>query len=453
MAKYKFALVGAGSRSFGPGTIKDLLLSRPLAEHELEIVLMDRVRKHLGENEAYARWAIRKLGRKAKVRTTTDLNSALDGASAVVSAIEVDRYLYWAQDFHVPRRYGFRQVYGENGGPGGIFHALRNMGPTVAIARAMEKKCPGAPLLNYTNPEPKLCEAVCRLTGTKIVGLCDGVFMGGGFLSEVLGKPVEDLDLAACGLNHITWFQKIRDRRTGEDLYPRLKEIVNATDPLADWHELALPRILLIRFGLWPAPAPNHYGEYLGWAHDFVAYQAQYYYDPMEGQPWETGKIPEFVYSLSYTDLKRPMGGKKAKAAKGEPERKKRALVREKHTLAAAVIEGLVCGETIEMPGVNVPNCGAIPNLADDTVVEVPATVDASGVHPHRMEPLPEGIAAILRLTASIHVLLVEAFAEKSKNKLVQALLLDPTCPSYRAAAELADEMLRLQRGLLPPLK
>lgn len=453
MAGLKITLVGAGSRSFGPGTIKDLLLSKPLAKHELEIVLMDKVREHLADNEAYAKWAIGKTGRKAKVSTTTDLDAALDGAAAAVSAIEVNRYLYWAQDFHVPRRYGFRQVYGENGGPGGIFHALRNMGPTVEIARAMEKRCPKAPLLNYTNPEPRVCEAVSRLTATKVYGLCDGVFMGAGFLSGVLGKPEADLDLAACGLNHITWFQKIRDRKTGEDLYPRLREIVNATDPLADWHELALPRILLNRFGLWPAPAPNHYGEYLGWAHDFVAHQVQYYYDPMDGQPWDTGKIPEFVYSLSYTDLKRPLGGAKGKAASGEPERTTKELEPSEHTLATAMIEGLICGEKIEMPGVNVPNRGAIPNLADDTVVEVPATVDESGVHPHRMEPLPEGIAAILRLQASIHKLLVEAYAENSKNKLVQALLLDPTCPSYRAAVELADEMLGLQRDLLPALR
>ena len=80
-------------------------------------------------------------------------------------AIELDRYFYWAQDFHIPRTFGFRQIYGENGGPGGLFHALRNMGPCVDVARAMEEHCPDAWLLNYTNPLTKLCEAQSRLSG------------------------------------------------------------------------------------------------------------------------------------------------------------------------------------------------------------------------------------------------------------------------------------------------
>lgn len=170
--------IGAGSRSFGPGTVRDVLLSEPLAEIGVELALMDIVEEHLRDSEQYARFAAEKLGHLAKISATTDLDTALARADFVVKVIEVDRYLYWSQDFHIPRRYGFRQVYGENGGPGGLFHALRNMGPTVEIARAMERLCPDALLLNYTNPEHKLCEAVSRLTDIQTVGLCHGVFMG-----------------------------------------------------------------------------------------------------------------------------------------------------------------------------------------------------------------------------------------------------------------------------------
>ena len=85
--------------------------------------------------------------------TTTELEAAVDGADFVTTAMEVDRYLYWSQDFHVPRKHGFRQVFGENGGPGGLFHALRNFTPMLVIARAMERHCTNALLLNFTNPE------------------------------------------------------------------------------------------------------------------------------------------------------------------------------------------------------------------------------------------------------------------------------------------------------------
>ena len=95
-------------------------------------------------------------GISGRVTTTTDLEEALQGAHAVITAIEVDRLFYWSQDYHIPRKYGFHQVFGENGEIGGIFHALRNIPPMLAIANAMARLCPEAVLLNFSNPEHKL---------------------------------------------------------------------------------------------------------------------------------------------------------------------------------------------------------------------------------------------------------------------------------------------------------
>ena len=116
-------------------------------------------------------------------------------------------------------------------------------------------------------------------------------------------------------------------------------------------------------------------------------------------------------------------------------------------------MEAVGCGMRRHLAAVNVPNRGAIPNLPDDMVVEVPAPGDADGVHPCAMEPLPEPIAAMMRLQGSIHKLLVEAFAERSRAKLLQAILLEPTVNSYRRAVVMMDELLRLQRDILPELR
>ena len=436
--KVKIALIGAGSGSF----------SEPLRECKLELALMDIVPEHLDDSAGYARWAKEQLDHDASITATTDLREALDGADFAVAAIEVDRYLYWSQDFHVPRKHGFRQVFGENGGPGGIFHALRNMGPMVEIARTMEELCPQAVLLNFTNPEHKLCEAVTRLTSIQAVGLCHGYFMGLHQIAGLLGMDAGDLDCVACGINHFTWFQQVRDRRTGEDLYPRLRQAECGGDWLADWHEMALARVLFRRFGLWPSPAPNHYGEYIRWADEFVASELQYFYDPADGHPWETGEIPEFVYSLTGNPHERPWrpeegGGRDPREAPLEPSAE----------LAAPIMESLACGVAHDLPAVNVPNRGAIPNLPDDMVVEVPAVADADGLCACQCEPLPEAIAALLRIQGSIHELIVAAFAERSKAELIQAVLLDPTVDGYRRAVEMVDEMLRLQSGILPPLE
>lgn len=445
MDRLKIALIGAGSRSFGPATIRDVLLSDVLADRGVRLVLMDIDAERLPEMEAYARTVDREIGRGAAIEATTDLERALDGADFVVKAIDFRRFFYWAQDWHIARKHGFKQIFGENGGPGSLFHALRNMGPTVQIARAMERLCPGAPLLSYTNPEHKLCEAVSRLTKVQAVGLCHGVFMGMHQVARLLERNVEDLDMAACGINHFTWFQYIRDRRTGEDLYPELREAERAADPLHDWHEIGLGRILLRRFGLWPSPGANHYGEYIRWADEFYCSELQFYSDPAEGYPWQGGEQPEWLYSLSSNPTARPPRKEAA-----PPERLEDAPLRPSGELAAPIMEALACGVARRLEAVNVPNRGTIPNLPDDMVVEAPADADREGLHPVAMQPLPEAIAAMLRLQGSIHQILVEAFAEGSKEKLLQAVLLEPTVDSYRRAVEFVDEMLRLQEDVLP---
>ncbi|MCD6416459.1 MAG: alpha-galactosidase [Planctomycetes bacterium] len=447
MTDVKIAIVGAGSASFGPGTVRDVLLSEPLKERSVELALMDIADESLERAVEFARWLKEKLGHDAQISATTDLRTALDGADYVVAAIEVKRALYWSMDFHVPRWYGSSQVYGENGGPGGIFHALRNMGPMVRIAKTMEDVCPQGVLLNYTNPESKLCEAITRLSGIKAVGLCHGIHEGISHAARVLGMESEELEVKACGINHFTWFQEIKDKRTGEDLYPRLRQRDREGDLLSDWHNIGMDRILLRRFGLWPSPAPNHYGEYVRWASEFVCAEVQYFYDPADGHPWETGNIPHFIYSLGGEPTNCPLEGPTQK-----PSSPKEAPMKPTGELGVPIMEALTCGEKRRLPAINVPNQGTIPNLPEDMVVEAPAEADADGLRTVPCEPLPEGIAALLRVQGSIHKLLVEAFAEKSRDKLIQAVLLDPTIDSYRNAIAMVDEMLRLQADILPEL-
>lgn len=487
----KVVLVGAGSREFGPASIRDLLLSDPLCENGLDIVLMDLDASELPRMQRYAEAVAGRLGRSPRLSLTTRLTDALPGADAVVMAIELDRYFYWAQDFHIPRTFGFPQIYGENGGPGGLFHALRNMGPCVDVARAMEEHCPDAWLLNYTNPLTKLCEAQSRLTGVRVVGLCHGVFHGIEQMARILGVPTGQLDARASGINHFTWFESVHDRETGEDLYPRLKEREREAHLLHDWDEIALSRILFRVFGRFPSPGANHIGEYLGWAQEFLGSSVvQFFYDPVEGAPWETGEVPTWIYNLADhpTDMPAFPGGP---VPRMKPTREQRAAAAEARAaraeggpgnadgtsgraegefgndgglefpgpltpsgeLAVPLLEGILCGVETYLDAVNIPNRGHVPGLPDGSVVEVPARVDASGLHPREMQRLPEGILSLLRTQTSIHQLLVDAFARGSRQTLLQALMLDPTTHSYRAAVNFINEMFRVQGDVLPEME
>lgn len=453
----KITIIGAGSVSFSPPTIRDILLNERICSVPLELCLMDLLEAPVRLAAEYARAVAAKLGRSAKVSATTLLDEALRGADFVVVAIEKDRYYYWSQDFHIPRKYGSNQIYGENGGPGGTFHTLRNLPPMLEIARAMERICPDAWLLNYTNPEAKLVEAITKLTSIKTVGLCHGIFMGLEQLSELLQIPVDDLDTVACGLNHFGWFQSIRHKRTGEDLYPLLKQKERQADWLANWDEIAFSRILLRIYGLYPYPGANHIGEYIGWAAPFLAGQMmQYFHDPATEDPWTTRKIPEFVYSaanIREKPLFQPAAAAKPQSWFEERFDLKAEDLVPSHEVGVPIIESVAFDVPRELLAVNLPNRGNIPGLPDDMAVELPARVDGQGIHARRMEALPAAVTEMIRVQGAIHRLVIEAYVEGSRNKLLQAILMDPCTPPYSNAVHMINEMCEAQKELLPPLR
>ncbi|MEJ2336722.1 MAG: hypothetical protein P8Y26_13990 [Gemmatimonadales bacterium] len=454
--KLKIAIVGAGSREFGPATVADVLLSDPICERDLALTLMDLDASSVERTRSYAQACAEALDREVRVDATTALEDALRDTDYVILSIERRRYFYWAQDFHIPRKLGFRQIYGENGGPGGLFHALRGMGPCVEVARAMDRVCPEAWLLNYTNPLTKLCEQLARTSEVTTVGLCHGVFDGMKQIAAFLERPVDEIECEASGLNHFSWFTTIRDRATGADLYPELRDRERRAHWLTEWDQIALSRILFRTFGLYPSPGTNHIGEYIGWAEGFLASSSlQFFYDPAELDPWKDERVPPWIYNLEEQPTGVPLYHPVAEGRlrHGERETSNPKVPKPSGELAIPLIEGVSCGVPRLLDAVNIPNRGHLEGLPDGAVVEVPALADDRGLTPVAGSGLPEGVLALLRPQVSINRLLCEAFEEGSRDKLLQALLLDPTTPSYQNAVHLIDEMCELQEDVLPTLE
>ncbi|MCL2773506.1 MAG: hypothetical protein FWD71_09170 [Oscillospiraceae bacterium] len=457
--KIKFAFIGAGSISFCPATITDILKSKKFETVEnLEIYLMDILQEPLDLSCAYCREVAEFFGRKPVIRASTNLREAVEGADFVITAIEVERYHYWSQDFHIPRRFGFRQIYGENGGPGGMFHFLRNVGPMLEIARAMEKGCPDAWMLNYTNPEAKLVEAVAKLTNIKVVGLCHGEQMGMDQLSKFMEIPKDEFAAEIGGLNHFGWVTKVWRKSTGEDLYPLLREKERQIDWLAHWDEFALSRLMLRTYGFWPHPGANHIGEYIAWSDELLASaKIQYFYDPAELDPWKTKKTPEFVYSFSSNPTSRPLFSEVRQNA-GDPAYVQTFRLNGREPWGSGeygipIAEAIASDIPASIGAVNVLNHSYIPNVLDKMAVEVPAVVDGKGVHPKTISPLPTAVAAMISLQGTIHQLLIETYEEKSRRKLLQAMLLDPTISNYNNAVALINTMCEMQSEILPAMK
>ncbi|OZB96813.1 alpha-galactosidase [Paenibacillus sp. XY044] len=459
MKKMKIALIGAGSVSFALGALQDIVLSPRLKhEVELEIALMDINEDNVSRTYRYAKEMFDSFSHPASIWQTTNLEQALQDADFAIVAIEVDRYFYWSQDFHIPRRYGSKQIYGENGGPGSMFHTLRNLGPMLEIARTMEKVCPDAWFINYTNPEAKLVEAISKLTSIKIVGLCHGLDMGIHQLGEFLERKTEEIGIEGGGLNHFGFFTKIWDMKTGEDLYPLFREKESKANRLAQFDHIGLSRAMYHIYGYYPYPGTNHCGEYISYADDFYAgLSLQYRYNPIREQLWKEGsRTPEFVYAASGNSLDKGLFD----SVQSQESWAEQAYTFDKEKVSTSneyaipIIEAIFFDDEVQINSVNLPNNGAIRGLPDDMVVETQAIVNGQGIELKPMTvDLPTAVIGTIHIQGTIHKLLLEAFVEKSKTKLLQAILLDPSAPTYYQACAMIDEMCELQKEILPALE
>jgi alpha-galactosidase len=424
----RIVVIGAGSMSFGRGMIVDLLRAGELTGRNLELWLVDIDPDALERMRRFAELVRAHTGSDLAIHATTERTAALPGAAYVLTAVSVHRYELWEQDFRLPLSHGFRHPLGENGGPGALFHALRSLNLIMPICRDIERLCPDALLLNFTNPEARVLDAILHLTRVKAVGLCHGVFSAIAFISSYLGMPVEQLEVTSAGMNHFYVILKALDRQTGQDRFPELIARLQADDsfPPSVWKKF------IDIFGWLTYKSDDHIGEYVPFGAEFTGVRWPY---GLERRPVAQSQPgPEFDVQ-SYLDG-RPLD-ERALRLSGE--------------IAVPVICDLELDRRRRHDAVNVLNTeGYIANLPREAVVEVPAFCDGQGVHPIAVGPLPEGPAAFIRTQISIQRTLTEAYRTRSRTLLLQALLLDPVVNSIVEAEKLLDEMLELQRDFLP---
>ncbi len=444
MRSTKVVLIGAASASFGPRMIADAMLTPEFRGSTLVLVDIDAER--LEVMAAYARRLNEAIGAGLTIEHTPDRTKALPGAEFVITSIAVKRDELWKLDFHIPHKYGIKQVLGENGGPGGLSHSLRNIPIILDIARDIEKLAPGALLMNFSNPESRIGLALSRYTGVPFVGLCHGIGMAYDSIGRITGIPADDLKAIAAGLNHFVWVLDIRRKSTGEDVYPILREADKAYDP----SYYPLTRYMFRRYGLYPHPSDDHIGEYLPYAWEYCG---------LEGYDFEAadrGRERGWQGILRVARGEDPVPMPEAAGGSAEQDMlENRPRLKKSGEFAFPIIASVLANRHELIESVNIPNNGLIANLPDWAVVEVPAVVGADGVKGVRVGALPAGIAALLSTQAHVQDLVVEASVHGSRELALQALLADPvvgaaaTAP-IQAAEKTLDELLQVHAPYLP---
>jgi alpha-galactosidase len=425
----RIAFIGAGSIEFTRDLLGDLFGFTELGP--LEIALHDIDDERLHTAEAMSRWTAAQLDSAPAITTHPDRRSALEGADFAVNMIQVGGHEATLKDFEIPARHGLRQTIGDTLGIGGIFRALRTIPVMLGIGRDMAELCPDAWLLNYTNPMAMLCQAYAHGSPhTKIVGLCHSVQHTTRRLAELTGTPFEEVTFLGAGVNHQAFI--LRFERDGEDLYPRLDEVIAGDAQLQRTVRVELYK----RFGYFPTESSEHSAEYLPWLmHDDAA--LEHFRIPVG----EYVRRSEENLAL-YEELKRGL-------ANGGGFEIERSL-----EYAPLIIRAMTTGEPTVIYG-NVRNDGLIDNLPDGSCVEVPCLVDRTGVRPTRVGALPAQCAALNRTFLNVVELTVAAALEGSREHVYHAAMLDPNASGSLGLDEIravCDELIEAHGDALPAL-
>ena len=381
----RIVLIGAGSAQFGCGTLGDIFTSPILAD--AEIALHDINPESLARVHSIAEAYVREHGLQHRISMGTDLPAALKGADFVIISIEVgDRFTLWEQDWRIPQQYGLHQVNGENGGPGGLFHALRIIPPILEICGHILEVAPDATVFNYSNPMSRICTTVHRqYPELSFIGLCHEIASLERHLPPMLGCDREELHFRAAGLNHFSVLAEVTVG--GSDAYPDVlarapgyfeslpgfSELLDHSRKTGDtahtegfvaspqfrfesvrrWSDRRLFAAVLEYFGRLPITTDSHFGEYISWAQEIADHR---------------GILDFFQYYRRHLEMDEP----KITAIRNER--------------VVPIMEGMLLDSGYEEAAVNVPNRGAIRQLPDWIVTEVPARIHVDGPIPVPVE-------------------------------------------------------------------
>ncbi len=441
MSQIKIAFIGAGSLGFTVKLVRDIL-TFPLLQDAV-IALMDVDAERL----EFARTAVTRLiqasGHSVSVFATLDRVEALRGANVVLTTILAGSTEVWRHDIEIPKKYGVDINVGDTRGPSGIFRFLRTLPPMLEIVRDMEKVCPNAVLLNYTNPMAMLCGALQRLTHIPVTGLCHSVQGTAAMLAKWIGASPDEITYTCAGINHMAWY--LDYKWNGADAYPLIHKAVSECPEV--YNEEIVRNEMYLHLGYYVTESSGHNSEYNPWFRKRPDLIEKYC---INGTGWNPG---EYAYILKEYQQRETTWKDEVKEYLAEeltPEEMQRGS-----EYAAYIINALMGGELFCFNG-NVPNTGLITNLAEGACVEVPVLVDKAGFHPIHVGALPPQCALLTGLSSGIEELAIQSALNGDPQMVFHAIAHDPLTAAVLSLAEirqLTNDLFTQHKDYLPQFK
>ena len=432
----KITFLGAGSTIFAKNVLGDCLLSERLPCFEIALLDIDEVRLE----ESYALiCALRDKYKPAvtvkKYLATDDMQTqaAFAGANYVINAIQVGGYEpCTVTDFEIPKKYGLRQTIADTLGIGGIFRGLRTIPVMKKYADIMEKVCPNALFLNYTNPMSILSGYMQRYTNIKTVGLCHSCQVVVSHINESLQlDELKDAKFTLAGINHMCWLLTLEDK-DGKDLYPLFKEKFNEVQPQNDLVRMEI----MNRFGYYNTESSEHTAEY-----------HPYFIKKDHPELIERYNIPLDEYPRRCVHQIEEWKELRERIMQPENVKHERS-----HEYGSRIIEACETGIPYKIYG-NVQNNGLITNLPANACVEVPIMIDENGLNPCVVGDIPDQLAGLNMTHIAVHNMTIKAAVTLEKKYIYQAAYLDPHTRDQLTLDEiksLCDDLIAAHGDWLP---
>jgi alpha-galactosidase len=442
----KITIIGAGGYVFPLRLVGDILSFPELRESTISLmdIHLDRAQRTADA----ARELIDHYGFATQVEATDDRRAALEGADFVIITFYIGDEETRLLDKEIPLKYGIDQTVGDTIGPGGVMKFMRAAPVYESIVEDINELCPGTQVINYANPMAMNCWYMSEL-GITPVGLCHSVQNTSHMLAEQLDVPYEDVQFIVAGINHQAWFLEFR--RGDEDLYPRLKQVMgerfgkaqrmagvaedsgdHSMQQGATTYEGAQERVrtsIMEAFGYFHTESSHHASEYLPYFRKNPELVSQF--------------IPE---RWPKPDLVRDVDTRTTELVSQFKER-----LQPSSEYGSYIMHSMVTGQPRVIYG-NVPNHGLIPNLPERCVVEVPCLVDANGVQPTAVGPLPPQCVAVNRTNINVQELAVEAALTGDREHIYHAIALDPltsTLLTLEQIRQMTDELIEAEKEWL----
>jgi alpha-galactosidase/6-phospho-beta-glucosidase family protein len=435
----KIAFVGGGSYQWGPKIILDVALNENLNRGRL--VLHDINAAALDDMFDWGTKALDQAEADLKLEKTLHLEEALEGADFVVLSISTGGLDATALDLEIPARYGIVQTVGDTVGPGGHFRALRNIPVVVEIARAMERVCPDAVLLNLTNPLTALTRAITKATSIRTVGLCHELFSTLSMLSKMFDAPEAIINVRVAGVNHFIWVTdvSVHGRDVTEEAFCRisrgeareiaLADAVGDTNPFVNTWGFRTELCRL--YGYLPAAGDRHVCEFV----------PGYLRDEKERERLDL--------RVTTVDVRRERLAADRDKVRCMIRSEEPILTERSREEISDIIAAIWTGED-SINIVNLPNAGQVRDLPLGAVVETYGALNATGASGIVFGDLPPPVASLVHTHVFNQESIVQAGLNGDKDLAFRAFLNDPLISSQPNARQMFEEMFEAQASYLP---